>query len=125
MHNSTHPFDRKGQVVYHDNEITIHAGNVFEAKTDRGRKVLLIAMLQSNDHIFYIFGHRKMKSPTHIFVRLVKDGTLKPVPVDELDTDQLTNVQIVLDSVGNRRSVEEQLLYMEREAMERGITLME
>ena len=114
-------FDQMGKIILVDLEqgIKIHAGQIFEAKTQKGGTNLIVAMRVLNSHMYYMHGDRCKKVHAEEFARAVLHGELQPRTAKEIDTERLSKASIGLDAIANRRTGEEQIEYMGEHAAER------
>lgn len=114
-------FDSMGRILIHDEEtgLTVYAGNVFEAKTVKGGKNLIVAMRVMNGYMIYMHGDRAKKVPVREFLDRIMSGDLEPKSIKEIDPERLSFAAIGLDSLANRRTAEQTIDYYGDGAVDR------
>lgn len=107
-------FIEMGNVLYVDIKagLTIREGQLFEAKTVKGGKNLIVAMRNVDGWMIYTHGDKVRKVQMETFVRAVYNGDLEPKHPKEIDTERLSMVQIGIDAFSNRRTAEEHIQIM-------------
>ena len=117
-------FRAMGKMIYQDQrqELEIFAGDVFEGKTVRGSKNLIVAMRIHEDQQgkqWMIYMHKGPKKvPLQHFIRAVECGDLELQNPFEMDVERLSMADIMFDAFANRRSFEEALTVTENQLSE-------
>lgn len=104
-------FNDMGQILYSDfsQGISIRAGQLFEGKTVKGGRNLIVAMRQKDGWMYFMHGEKCRKIELDKFVNAVAHGDLEPKLAQEIDTERLSKAAIGLDAIANRRSVSDHL----------------
>lgn len=113
---------RSGSKIIYENKadgIEMWAGDLFEAKTVKGHKNLIFVLRIINGYIFYSHGEKVKKVPLEQFLNAVRHGDLEPKDPKEIDPERLAHAQIGLDAIANRRTAQQQIDYVEAQAMAR------
>lgn len=92
--------------------IIVRAGQIYEAKTVKGGKNLIVAMRVMDGWMFYAHGDKIRKVKADQFLNAIRHGDLEPKNVKEVDVGRLSMAIIGLDAIANRRTGEEQIQYM-------------
>lgn len=107
-------FLEMGEILYVDLKagLTIREGQLFEGKTVKGGRNLIVAMRNVDGWMIYTHGDKVRKVQMEAFVKAVYSGDLEPKHPKEIDTERLSMVQIGIDAFSNRRTAEEQIEFM-------------
>lgn len=110
-----------GNVLYHDPsaELMIRAGQIFEAKTVKGGKNLIVAMRVVDGWMVYLHGDKAKKVSMFQFVNAVMGGELEPKMPTQVDVGRMSMAAIGIDAVANRRTAEERIDEIEEQAIAR------
>lgn len=104
-------FNEMGKVAFSllDQGIEIREGQLFEGKTVRGGKNLIVVLRRVGEWMYYLHGETAKKVKLESFVNAVRHGDLEPKLAQDIDTERLSKAAIGLDAIANRRSVSDHL----------------
>lgn len=106
-------------IIDEDNKFTVRAGQIFEAKTKKGGKNLIVAMRVVDRWMVYIHGDKAKKCHVDEFHRAVLNGDIEPKKPSEIDAGRMSMAMIGIDAIANRRTAEESIMCAEEGAMRR------
>lgn len=99
--------------------IVVRAGQIYEAKTVKGGKNLIVALRYLDGWMYYGHGDKIRKVKGDQFLNAIRHGDLEPKNVKEVDVGRLSMAIIGLDAIANRRTAEQQIQFMGDSAEER------
>lgn len=99
--------------------MVVRAGQIYEAKTVKGGKNLIVALRVLDGWMYYGHGDKLRKVKCEQFLDAIRHGDLEPKKVKEVDVGRLSMAIIGLDAMANRRTGEEQIQYMGEGAEDR------
>lgn len=92
-----------------DQGLIIREGQLFEGKTVKGGKNLIVTLRAKDGWMYYLHGDRAKKVEIDRFVNAVLCGDLEPKLAQDVDVGRLSMAAIALDALANRRSVDQQI----------------
>jgi hypothetical protein len=115
-------FREMGKLLFKskNKEFSVYAGDIFEAKTVKGNKNLLVAIRVYPDEqgelwMFYLHGGNAKKVKLKEFVQACEAGDLELKKPIEIDVERLALCDIMFDGFCNRRTFEEAIDVTEEE----------
>lgn len=107
-------FVEMGQVLFHDEKagLTIREGQIFEGRTVKGGKNLIVTMRAVDGFMVYCHGDKVKKVSLYQFINAVYAGDLEPKHPKEIDTERMSMATIGIDAIANRRTAEEHIDYL-------------